>query len=231
MTLFVDDRERSVFSRLIEVKAKKKNINLEKKRLEVGDYVISDVCFEAKSAHDFMASILNKRIWTQLDNMDRCFTRNFLVIYGTIDEAIKFTKFTKAFDKMPRGSKEQILGNKFKGAIGRIMLDTDVNVIWTRTEAEAAEQLITLSKMATVERPAIKPSVPKRTATTDVRVDMLATIKGVSEKKAKLLLKQFGSIMEMGEHKASDFCKLDGMGDTVARRILKVLTSEGEVKQ
>jgi ERCC4-type nuclease len=216
---------------LVEVKAKKKNISLVKKRLEVGDYIINDVCFEAKSSHDFMASIMNKRIWTQLDNMDRCYPRNFVVIYGTIDEALKFTKYTQAFDKMPKGSKEQILGNKFKGAIGRIMLDTDVNVIWTRTEAEAAEQLITLAKMAPVERPAIRPSVPKRTATTDVRVDLLTIIKGVSEKKAKLLLKQFGSIMEIGEHKASDISKLDGMGDTVAHRILKILKSEGEIKQ
>lgn len=231
MTLYVDDREKSIFSRLVETKAKRMNIKIEKKRLEVGDYVIADCCFEAKSAADFMGSILNKRIWTQLDNMDRCFPRNFVVIYGTIEEALKFTKYTQTFDKLPQGSKEQILGNKFSGAIGRIRLDTDTHVIWTRNEAEAAEQLVTLAKMAPIDRSAIKPSVPKRTATTDVRVDMLATIKGVSEKKAKNLLTHFGSVMEIGEHSAPVLAALDGMGDTVAKRILKVLNSEGEVKQ
>jgi len=229
--LQIDDREKSVFNRLVEVKAAKRNLRFEKKRLEVGDYVIGDVCFEAKSAHDFIASILNKRIWTQLDNMDRCFNRNFLVIYGTIDDAIKFTKYTKAFSNMKQASKEQILGNKFNGAIGRIMLDTDISVLWTRTEAEAAEQLVMLAKMAPVERAAIRPSVPKRVATSDVRVDLLTTIKGVSVKKAKLLLGQFGSIMELGEHEYRELGALEGMGDTVAKRILNVLKSEGEVKQ
>jgi|GEM_PF-3304550 len=229
--LQIDDREKSVFNRLVEVKADKRNLQFEKKRLEVGDYVIGDVCFEAKSAHDFMASILNKRIWTQLDNMDRCYERNFVVIYGTVDEALQFTKYTKAFDTMSRASKEQILGNKFKGAIARIRLDTDIDIIWTKTEAEAAEQLVLLAKMAPVARPAIRPSVPKRVATSDVRVDLLTTIKGVSEKKAKLLLKQFGSIMELGEHEYRKLGALEGMGDTVAKRILNVLQSEGEVKQ
>ena len=229
--LYIDDREKSTFNRLVEVKAGKRNIRFEKKRLEVGDYVVGDVCFEAKSAHDFMASILNKRIWTQLDNMDRCYERNFLIIYGTIEDAMKFTKYTKVFDKMNRASKEQILGNKFKGSLGRIMLDTDVSVIWTRTEAEAAEQMVTLVKMAPIDRPAIRPSVPKRVATSDVRVDLLTIIKGVSEKKAKQLLKQFGSIMELGEHQYGQISKMEGMGDTVAKRILNVLQSEGEVKQ
>ena len=229
--LYIDDREKSTFNRLVEVKAGKRNIRIEKKRLEVGDYVVGDVCFEAKSAHDFMASILNKRIWTQLDNMDRCYGRNFLIIYGTIEDAMKFTKYTKVFDKMNRASKEQILGNKFKGSLGRIMLDTDVSVIWTRTEAGAAEQMVTLVKMAPIDRPAIRPSVPKRVATSDVRVDLLTTIKGVSEKKAKQLLTHFGSIMELGEHQYGQISKMEGMGDTVAKRILNVLQSEGEVKQ
>jgi len=207
------------------------NINTIKKRLEVGDYVVADVCFEVKSAADFMGSILNKRIWTQLDNMDRYFNKTFLVIYGSIDDALKFTKYTKSFDKMPHGAKEQILSNKFTGAIGRIRLDTDTDVIWVRTEAEAAQQMITLVKMATVDRPTINPSITKRMATADVRIDMLTIIKGVSEKKAKVLLKHFGSIMEIGEHPAAVLSVLDGMGDTVSKRIIKVLQSEGEVKQ
>ena len=91
--------------------------------------------------------------------------------------------------------------------------------------------MVTLVKMAPIDRPAIRPSVPKRVATSDVRVDLLTTIKGVSEKKAKQLLTHFGSIMELGEHQYGQISKMEGMGDTVAKRILNVLQSEGEVKQ
>ena len=61
MKLIIDSRENSTLGKLIERKANKMGIQTEKKWLEVGDYVIGDVCFEAKSAVDFMQSILNKR--------------------------------------------------------------------------------------------------------------------------------------------------------------------------
>ena len=232
MTLYIDDRERSIFAKLVESKAKKINITVKHKRIEVGDYVIGDVCFEAKSVKDFLVSLMTGgRLWTQLDNMDRCFKDNFVVIYGSIEEALEIGGHIKAFDKMPKGSKNTILKNKFMGAIGRIRLDTDIQVIWTRNENEAAEQLITLAKMAPIDRDVIRPTIHKRIATDDVRASMLTRIKGVSEKKAKALLKQFGSIMEIGECKVTELCFIDGMGETVAKRIIDILNSEEKVKQ
>jgi len=232
MTLYIDDRERSIFAKLVESKAKKINITVKHKRIEVGDYVIGDVCFEAKSVKDFLVSLMTGgRLWTQLDNMDRCFENNFVVIYGPIEEALTVGGHIKAFDTMPAGSRNTILKNKFMGAIGRINLDTDIKVIWTRNENEAAEQLITLAKMAPIDRNVIRPTIHKRVTTDDIRVEMLTRIKGVSEKKAKALLKQFGSIMELGECKTKELCFIDGMGETVAKRLITILNSEEGVKQ
>tara|TARA_R110000751_G_scaffold79711_4_gene160701 strand:+ start:5177 stop:5872 length:696 start_codon:yes stop_codon:yes gene_type:complete len=229
MTLYIDDREKSMFLRLVQQKAKKMNIKTKVERIEVGDYVIGDVCFEAKSTQDFMTSLFSKRLWTQLDNMDRCFGVNFVIVYGSIEEACEVGNHMKGFDKMPAGSKAALLENKFRGAITRIELDSDIQVIWTRNENEAAQRLITIAKMAPIERQVIKPTIHKRISTNDVRVDMLATVKGISEKKAKDLLNQFGSIMEVGECNINELCFIDGMGEIVSKRLSKVLNSEERV--
>ena len=229
MTLYIDDREKSVFCELIKKKAKKMNIKTKVIRIEVGDYVIGDVCFEAKSTADFMVSLFSKRLWTQLDNMDRCFDLNFVVIYGSIEEACEIGTHMKGFEKMPSGSRDALLENKLRGAITRIELDTDIQVIWTRNENEAAERLITIAKMAPIKRTVIRPTIHKRISTNDVRVDLLATVKGISEKKEKDLLTQFGSIMEIGECTTNELCFIDGMGETVSKRLSKVLNSEKRV--
>ena len=69
--LVIDSRENSRLSKLVMQKAKAIRIPCEKRWIEIGDYVCDDVCFEAKSTTDFLGSVMSKRLWTQLDNMDR----------------------------------------------------------------------------------------------------------------------------------------------------------------
>ena len=92
-------------------------------------------------------------------------------------------------------------------------------------------EIITLSKMAPFDRKVIMPSIPRRIATNDVRIDMLTAIKGVSQSKAKELLKLNGSIMEIGDSNKDELTIAKGIGNTVADRILTVLNSEKKVKQ
>ena len=60
---------------------------------------------------------------------------------------------------------------------------------------------------------------------------MLSLVKGISAKKAKQLLKEFGSIMEIGEHDINSISKLEGFGSVVAKRLITALNAEQEVKQ
>jgi ERCC4-type nuclease len=204
------------------------NIKTEKKWLEVGDYVVGNVCFEAKSAQDFLQSVINKRLWNQLDNMDRAYEINIVIIYGNMEEAIR-TVGARYGKDLPHESRTTILTNKFLGAIGRIALDTDAKPLYVPNESNAAKIITAIAKMQPVDRPAFEPALIKRISTGDLRVDLLTSIKGVSDKKAKDLLKTFGSIMEIGECKESEIAYLDGLGEVVAERILDVLHSEEKV--
>ena len=227
--LVIDSRENSVLSRLVEMYAKELAIKTNKEWIEVGDYVVGNVCFEAKNTQDFLQSVLNKRLWNQIDNMDRAYDVNVIMIYGNIEEAIRQVANKYAKD-LPRESRQTILHNKFYGALGRIILDTDAKPIFAPSEAIAAKMITTVAKMQPVDRPVISPSLIKRITTDDIRVDMLSSIKGVSENKAKKLLETFGSIMELGECKSSEIAFLEGFGEVVGQRIIDILNSEEKVR-
>ena len=232
MKLIIDSRENSELAKQIEKKANSVGVLNEKKWLEVGDYVIGDVCFEAKSAVDFMQSVINKRIWTQVDNMDKWYNKNFVVIYGSIEDALSNMKYiTNLNDNVNPQQLRNTYKLRFKGAIGRLRLDYDIDVIWRDNVLDVVDEIITIAKMAPIERKMINPSIPTRIATDDVRVDMLTTIKGVSEKKAKDLLKEHGCIMEIGDSNLNELMVVKGIGSTVADRINNVLNSQKKVKQ
>tara|TARA_R100000234_G_scaffold116000_1_gene92569 strand:- start:2646 stop:3350 length:705 start_codon:yes stop_codon:yes gene_type:complete len=232
MKLFIDSRENSKLGDMVTVQANKMGILNEKKWLEVGDYVIGNVCFEAKSAVDFLQSVVSKRIWTQIDNMDKWYDRNFVVIYGSLEDALSSMKYITNMNQNINPKQLKVTyTNRFKGAIGRLRLDYDIGVIWRDTMKDVVDEMITICKMAPIERKMINPSIPTRIATDDVRVDMLTTIKGVSEKKARDLLKEHGCIMEIGDSNLKELMIVKGIGNTVADRINNVLNSQTKVKQ
>jgi len=227
--LIIDSREKSKLFKLVVSKAKALNIPYEQKWIEIGDYVFDDVCFEAKSATDFLGSVLSKRMWTQIDNMDRHYKTNIVIIHGDMQEAI-MNVIENSPSKMPLGSRSIMLNNKFLGAIGRITLDTDVKPFWVTSEEEAALIITAVCKMKPITRDTIEPSVFKRLTTDDLRLDVLSGIKGVSIKKAKELIKIYGSIMEIGECSDYELQAIEGIGETLAKRIITTLNSEEKVK-
>ncbi len=229
--LVIDSREKegSRLVKLVEQKAKSLNIKTEKKWIEIGDYVFDDVCFEAKSTIDFLGSVMSKRIWTQLDNMDRHYHTNILIIYGDMEEAIMTVK-EHSKSKIKEPARTIMLNNKFLGAIGRIILDMDVKPIWVPTEQEAALIITSVCKMKPIQRDVIRPEIFKRISTDDLRLDLLTGIKGISVKKAKALIKEYGSIMEIGEQNKYELQHIEGIGETLAKRIIDTLNSEDKVK-
>ena len=89
--------------------------------------------------------------------------------------------------------------------------------------------MTTICKMRPINRSVIKPSLLKRITTDDLRINLLATIKGVSEMKAQQLIDEFGSLMEVGEAEIEEIVKIEGIGTKTAERIIDVLNSEDKV--
>ena len=221
--LIIDSREKSDLCAYVESEASRLNIPSEKQWIEIGDYVYRDVCFEAKSTIDFLMSVINKRLWNQIDNMDRHFEHSIVIIHGSLHQLVAYPKFVNI--NIP----EQTLLNKFYGAISKITLDTDTRVFWTESPKKAARLMTTICKMRPFNRDVIRPSLLKRITTDDLRIDMLCTIKGVSESKAKKIIERYGSVMEIGEATSGELTLIEGIGPTIAQRIIDTLNSEDRV--
>ena len=186
--LIIDSREKSTLTKLVLQKCEKMNVTNEKKWIEVGDYVIGNTCFEAKSSHDFLSSVMSKRLWTQLDNMDRCYENNFLIIYGSISEALSYTQYSNSYN-IPMQTRKQFLTNKFYGALSRILLDSDTKPIWVTNENNAASVIVTTAKMQPMNRPPIKPHIFKRQG--DCTKKELCLLEGIGETTADRILSVF----------------------------------------
>jgi|TARA_Y100000310_G_C20557086_1_gene751112 Fanconi anemia group M protein len=231
MKLIIDSRENSELTERVIEKAQSLNVPFEKQWLEIGDYVFNDVCFEAKSSFDFIQSIVNKRLWNQLDNMDRAYVNNLVIVYGSFEDGFrKHLEHIKT--NMNKTAQRVILRKKFFGSMGKIILDTDCSIIWVRDALTAAELIAVVCKMQPHDREVYIPRIvkQKKISTTDLRVDVLSTIKGVSDKKAKLLIKKFGSIMEIGEATPSELSEIEGIGNVLAKRIVDTLNSEEKMQ-
>ncbi len=231
MKLLIDSRENSELTERVIEKAQSLNVPFEKQWLEIGDYVFNDVCFEAKSSFDFIQSIVNKRLWNQLDNMDRAYVNNLVIVYGSFEDGFrKHLEHIKT--SMNKTAQRVILRKKFFGSMSKIILDTDCSIIWVRDALTAAELIAVVCKMQPHDREVYVPRIvkQKKISTTDLRVDVLSTIKGVSDKKAKLLIKKFGSIMEIGEATPSELSEIDGIGNVLAKRIVDTLNSEEKMQ-
>ena len=221
----IDSREDSQLARhLIEI-CERDKIEYEKVWLEIGDYIIGDCCIEAKSSADFLASVRNKRIFNQLDNMDRTYNKNIILIYGDLDYALTYLKRTK-YNTIQWRNK---LKKMFVGALTSIALHTDVKPVWVDSYRTAAHIILATTEHIDKDL-IIHKELPKKIKTDDVRIDILTEIKGVSIDKAKALLETFGSIAELTMSSITDIVKHKGIGKVTAVSILKALNSENEVK-
>jgi len=230
MKLVIDSREHSELTDFVIEECNSLNIQHEKQWLEVGDYIFNDVCFEAKSTFDFLQSIMNKRLWNQLDNMDREFQNNVVILYGTFSDAFNRYKEHAKFGG-PIKTQWTMLKRKFDGAIGRIILDLDASILWVNDAKTAARMIAVVAKMQPIDRNVYVPRmIKKKISTDDLRIDVLMGIKGISEKKAKSLIKKFGSLMEIGEATVDEISEIKGFGKTLASRLIEVLNSEEKIE-
>ena len=227
--LLIDSRENSELTESIITKCTEMNIPFQKEWLEIGDYVFEDVCFEAKSSFDFLQSVMNKRLWNQMDNMDRAYDNNLVIVHDSFIDA--YNKWAKNVKTKSFTNQKRIIKNKYYGAMGKIILDTDCNLIWCPTEENAAQVIAVVCKMKPINRDVYIPRLikHKKISTSDLRIDILTTIKGLSEPKAKILIKKYGSIMEIGETSSKELQEIDGIGKVLANRIVDSLNSENKL--
>jgi Fanconi anemia group M protein len=212
LVIYVDSREGTsqVARELIRVGVEVKLTNL-----AVGDYVLSErTCVERKTAEDFAASIIDKRLFIQVKELTSTYNQPLLIIEGE--------------NMYSAGG---ISAQAVRGAVASLILDFKIPIIWTRTPTETALMLYTIARKEQVEKHVhIAIRGEKKPLTLSEQQEfVVAGLPNIEATLAKRLLSKFGSVEKVFTASEHDLQKVPGIGEIIAQKIRKVITEKYEV--
>jgi len=204
--IVVDNREmRSGIAKTL----KKLGATLQVESLEVGDYIVSDrVGVEAKTAGDLAKSIVDRRLFAQLEALSKTFEIPILLVSG-----------------------ESLYGasgvnpESIRGALASAVVDFKVPVLNVATPSDAANLLFAIARREQRERKqtlSLRGSKPEPTMPA-FQEYIVASLPGVNTTLAKRLLAKFGSVAAIMQASLDDLQTVQGIGKTKAQAIREVL--------
>ena len=211
VVIFVDHREENsgVMNYLREHDAE-----IRVQQLKTADYISSDrVAIERKSVPDFLQSILDQRLFTQLQDIVKAYERPIMIIEG--NQEILF-------------SERDIHPNTIRGVLSSIAVDYRVPIIWTLNARETAAQIFWLAYREQVKE---KRDVAIRTnqknhSTSKQQEYILAGLPNVNTKLSKRMLREFCTIRNVFCCDEDMLKKIEGLGEKKAKKIWNLINSD-----
>jgi len=207
--IIVDSREmKSGISQHLE----KLNALVQHKSLDVGDYICSDrVVCERKTITDFMQSIINQRIFRQIEAMTE-YEKPLIILEGNREVM----------------SERDIHPNTIRGVLASITIDYSIPIIWTENQQETACQIYWIANREQngEKRPLqIRPH-KKAHSIPDSQEFLVAGLPGISNTMTKRLLTHFKTPKKLFNAKVEALMKVDKIGRAKAESIRKILDSQ-----
>lgn len=203
--LIVDSREsRSGLALLLA----SRGADVVSEELECGDYVLADgMAVERKTATDFVASILDRRVFSQLLNLKTAYPRAFIVVEGNLF-----------------GTRSMISEDALLGAMSYISVIESVPILTTSDTGQTASLLLTMQRHA-IEglgyEIALRGGKPRdRRPGAQFLVEGLP---GVGPTAAKKLLLHFGSAQGVFAATPEQLRAVPGVGPKTITAIREVL--------
>lgn len=163
--------------------------NVEIVKLVVGDYTNDTIVVERKKANDFVSSILDQRLWRQLDNLSQ--SRAVLLIEGNLEGAIK------AHSKRSNRS-YQTLWNIVYGAYASLVARENYKNIKIAHVQNKSELKYVILKL--FEKCDYKHRVINRPKSPNTALNILVGFPGISVVRAIKLLQKYETAKNAIEH-------------------------------
>lgn len=208
LRIVVDDRERK--SGIPDL-LKSIGLNIEITTLPVGDYIVApETVVERKSIHDLISSVFDGRLFDQCSRLKEHFQFPIILMEGDVDEI------------------EEITENPliFYGAVSSVALDFKIPIIPTPNASHSAKLLVSMCSRKDASK---GPFLKKIKKSNDIQRQQLSTISslpGVGEKLATRMLDKFGSPSRVINASLAELSKIEGLGESRAKKIKHMLESE-----
>ena len=208
MRITVDYRERA--SGLLEL-IRERDVFVEVKPLSFGDYIINDsITIERKTARDFLISIIDGRLFTQLSNLKKHCPCPVVLIEGN-----------------PCKTDVEIDPAAIKGALISVETIWYVPIVFTRSKEDSVETLLMMGRQDETYMDVVPLRGgyrPKRLKSRQLYI--LQGLPKVGPTVAKRLLEHFHSVRQIMNASVEELIAVEGIGMVSAKAIREVLDSE-----
>ena len=209
ITIAVDNREyRSNVVRNLAMKG----VKIEPQQLDVGDYVLSSrICVERKNVDDFLDSLLDGKLFKQIQRLRDTYPRPMLVIEGE-------NLFTK----------RNINQNAIYGSLASISVDYGIPVMTTKDATETASLLTVVARreQKSEKKPVAIRGEKYQMSLKERQQFLVEGLPNVSAVLAKRLLGHFGNIRDIANASEDELRQVEGIGKNIALDISKVLKTD-----
>jgi len=201
--IVADYREREIISLLKGLGAIVKEDNL-----QVGDFLASSrTVIERKAHNDFISSIIDGRMFEQMENMEKNYEKRIVLIEGYSDRFIN--------------------ENAYKAAIATLATN-GITLLSTKSHYDTAKTVFWIAKKEQIENKIpIAVKVGKKPVDSKKQKEFLiAALPGISDVLAKRLLKEFGSVEKIFAATEDELKKVKGLREKTAKTIRKLITTK-----
>lgn len=213
VTIVCDHREKdnAIVKSLID-----KGVSVRLAQLDSADYVVAGkVAVELKKVDDFVNSLLDGRLLSQVKELRSKFEKSILIVEGEED-------IYKA---------RQVHPNAIRGALASIVLGFGVPVLYTKDPIDSAALLAVMAKREQQSKDrVINGHSSKPTSLRSSQEFIVSSFPSVGPSAAKALLLHFGSIENIVLASEEDLLEVSGVGKTIVSRLKEVLKAEYDKK-
>ena len=212
--LLIDTREPAIVSKLF-----RESFDVEVKRLDVGDVVYNNICFERKTGDDFISSICDNRLRMQIKMMTEWYDDNYIIIEGGIYK-----------------DDRNIHTNALLGSLCSVV-SSGVKIIQVPSSTKHFCYVVKgIIKRIGRDDVKINPIIDRRIAKADKIPAMLTVIDGMSFKKAQQICEAFNieSVSDLLKINNESFMEakrggeLEGIGNKIFERLMEVVDGKSK---
>jgi len=215
--IIVDHRERSSG---IKKELIKRGLDVIEKQLISADFIIKTkdlsgkiltIGIEKKTINDFLNSIIDKRIISQLMEMKRQFDISLLIIEGT-ENIYEIRNFHP---------------NSIRGMMASIAIDFQTPILQTRNHRDTAGLLAIIAKR--LEKPRSLPSLLKKRKPLTIKQQqefLVQSLPGVGAQTAQNLLKKFKTIENIVKASEKELIEVEKIGKLRAKQLKDLFEKE-----
>ena len=183
-------------------------LKCEEAMLPVGDIVVDDtICFEHKTPQDFISSVFDGRLFTQIDAMRNNYEHSYVLVSGTLTEVLEIADMINRYNSILAA-----VCSCFRRKCPIIFCDTLVNL---------ADIVKVLSEKLTDNKERSRPII--KTSMEDKRLQFICSFHGVSETRGIALLDHFGSIQNILNASSDELQEVHNIGEVIAEGIRSVI--------